>query len=136
MKKLIVYILLLLESLQPCFAENWIKITDKQYAMIDSVEATNQNVFINFWNKHLNDKSKLFTNFENQYKSKVWYVLNYTQVDCKNKKFYIQDIYVYDLKGNVLGSYSEQLQEFRIVPNSYGDLLYLEACKQIIDKKK
>ncbi len=133
MRKFIVFILLLLVSLQPCYAEDWIKITDKKYTQIDSIENTNQGLFINFWDKHLNDKNKLFTHFENLYKAKVWYVLNFTQVDCKNKKFYIQDTYIYDLKGNVLGSYFKQSLEFRIVPNSYGEI-YLEACKHILNK--
>lgn len=135
-RKYLIALLCFLFTITSCFAEGWIKITDKKYAMIDTIETTNNNVYIYFWNKHLNDKSKVFTNFENLYKSKVWYSLDYTQVDCKNKKFYIQEIYVYDLKGNVLGSYSKHSQEFRITPDSYSDMVYLEACKQIINYKQ
>ena len=134
-RKYLIALLCLLFTIKPCFAENWSKVTDKKYTKIDSIETTNRNVFIYFWNKHLNDKSKLFTNFENFYKTKIWYLLDYTQVDCKNKKFYIQEIYVYDLKGNLLGN-SKHSQEFRITPGSYGDLLYLEACRQIINYKQ
>lgn len=132
MRKFIVFILLLLVSLYPCYAEDWSKLTDKKYVMIDSVKTTNNNAYIYLWNKHLNDKSKMFTDFENLYKSKVWYILDYTQVDCQNKKYYIQEIIVYGLKGNILGSNSKLSQEFRITPGSYGDLFYLGICKQII----
>ena len=38
MKKLIVYILLLLVSLQPCLAEDWVKVAYNAWIDADSIE--------------------------------------------------------------------------------------------------
>ena len=43
MKKLIVYILLLLVSLQPCLAEDWVKVAYNAWIDADSIEKLDNN---------------------------------------------------------------------------------------------
>ena len=39
-RKYLIALLCFLFTITSCFAEDWIKITDKKYAMIDTIETT------------------------------------------------------------------------------------------------
>ena len=131
MKKFIILSFVFLLSI-PVFAAEWVQVGDKEYVDKESIFQFNQygNEHISFWIKSLNDKSKLFVDFEKAFKTKVWYVKSLWEINCTQKKIIIRDKVVYDLNQNVIYSFDDTFSKWnKIVPDTVGDYYYNTFCK-------
>ena len=132
MKKFILLFLSLFITL-PVFSASWVQIGEKTYLDIDSLTTyideydsikTNQKIY---WLKELNDGSEYFKKIEKEYNSKIWYTMTQRLVNTNKKTSSVKTIIYYDLKGNVVSSYTFPdylLKWDSIVPNTYGEFLY------------
>ena len=132
MKKFILLFLSFFIAL-PVFSASWVQIAEKTYLDIDSLTTyideydsikTNQKVY---WLKELNDGSEYFKKIEKEYNTKIWYTMTQRLVNTNKKTNSIKTIISYDLKGNVVFSYTFPdflLKWDSIVPNTYGEFLY------------
>lgn len=132
MKKFILLFLSLFITL-PVFSASWVQIGEKTYLDIDSLTTyideydsikTNQKIY---WLKKLNDGSEYFKKIEKEYNSKIWYTMTQRLVNTNKKTSSVKTIIYYDLKGNVVSSYTFPdylLKWDSIVPNTYGEFLY------------
>lgn len=131
MKKILLIVILLLTL--PAYSTTWVQIQEKCYFDKDSlVYYANDNNYLQynqktFWVKNLNDGSQFFKKSEKSHKVKIWYELSKYIVNFTNHTLTIKSYVIYDLKGEVISSYTipDSLLEWNsIVPNSYGELLY------------
>lgn len=135
MKKLllILFLFLFLVSCLNTQATTWVKIDSNEYIDKDSVE-----YYVNdygqadfnkkvFWYKQDNDKSKVFKDFEKDFKKSASYALVQYIIDINQKKIASKSFYFYDKEGNSV--LSQMYKDFEldwdtIVPNSKADLWY------------
>lgn len=136
-KKLNLLLIGLIISILPTFAtSNWVQIGNKMYIDTNSVRKenyfnSNYNNYYSVWIKWLNDGSKNFLNTENYYKTKIWYTLQQNYIDCKNKRLSWKSYIIYDLKGNIVESKTQNDYNFlfeSIAPDTTGDLMYGFVC--------
>ena len=135
-KKLNLLLIGLIISILPTFAtSNWVQIGNKMYIDTNSVRKenyfnSNYNNYYSVWIKWLNDGSN-FLNTENYYKTKIWYTLQQNYIDCKNKRLSWKSYIIYDLKGNIVESKTQNNYNFlfeSIAPDTTGDLMYGFVC--------
>lgn len=131
MKKVLLILCLFL--ILPAYSTTWVQIQDKNYFDKDSLDyyITDGNYIQynqkTFWVKYLNDNSQMFKKFEKLHKTKIWYSLDKYIINFSNKTLAIKSYALYDLKGEVISSYTlpdYSLEWNSIVPNSYGEMLY------------
>lgn len=136
-EKLNLLLIGLIISILPTFAtSNWVQIGNKMYIDTNSVRKenyfnSNYNNYYSVWIKWLNDGSKNFLNTENYYKTKIWYTLQQNYIDCKNKRLSWKSYIIYDLKGNIVESKTQNDYNFlfeSIAPDTTGDLMYGFVC--------
>lgn len=122
MRKLILLLALLLCPLS-ANAAYWYEFAEKSYIDLDSLKKVNGYGYA--WVKLLNDGS-----MPNVNDKKIWFCQNTIYVDLKNKKTAYKDVFIYDLKGNKIESYTfDNLEWNIIIPDSVAENLY-----NLIDK--
>lgn len=144
MKKFFVLLGLLLFFVTPVFSATWVQITEKSYIDKDSISTFVDDYNIEhkgqiiYWRKDLNDGSEYFKNIEKQYKKKIWYVMCQGIVNTNNKTLACKTVIFYDLKGQSIETSTMPdvlLEYIRIVPNSFGELLYsVVSDNTLLDK--
>lgn len=144
MKKFFVLLGLLLFFVTPVFSATWVKVDDKLYIDRDSISTYIDDKNIThkeqkiYWRKDLNDGSNVFRDAEKRYNKKIGYLMFQGIVNLSNKTSCSKTIIFYDIKGNVIDSYtfSDNLLNWnRIVPDTLGEFLYsLVSDKTLLDK--
>lgn len=135
--KICIVILLLLFSTNVGFTANWKYVKDKLYIDINSVQAYSNNAYttsnkFSLWEKHLNDKSEIFTYYEKLYGKQIWYYLGKIIIDCDNKSYAYKSFIYYDLKHNVVKNDEFSYYTYRwisIPPDTVSALYYNLVCK-------
>lgn len=138
MKKLILIISAFLVSSTTAHATpNWVQIQEKQYIDINSIQKENylgvDNLY-SFWTKALNDNSRIWIALQTYNKSKLWFMLNKSYIDCINKRFATKEVLVYDINGNSVytnwfPTIPDSLLKFqRIAPGTVVELVYDYIC--------
>lgn len=124
-------------SILPTFAApNWVQIDNNKYIDTNSIRQENYlgldyGNYYSLWVKWLNDGSNFFLVTENYYKTKIWYSLLQSYVDCKNKRFTSKSYIIYDLKENPVQSTTlndYNLSFDNIAPGTVGDVMYNYVC--------
>jgi len=130
MRRLLV--LLFVMSFGLCaFAANWTQISNKIYLDVSGIMPdAAQNGGYTFWTKELNDGNSDFVISEKKYSQKIWYDLVRYSVNCSSRKIKMDDILVYGLKNNLLGTESGGDSSWHTVPPESIVEDYLElVCK-------
>jgi hypothetical protein len=134
MKKTLMTCLLILATILPTFATNWVQVGEKQYLDTDTIEpfiddygrrVPNQ---YSFWVKLLNTNSNSIKLIEKRYNKKVWYTMYKEVIDLKRKTSATKFYTFYDLKGGPISGeeINGVLMEWSsIIPNTVGELEYL-----------
>ena len=133
MKKLFFLIVFLFIGILTVYAANWVEVDIKKYADVSSIAKYNdiygKNNVYSIWTKDLNDGSDIFKDIEKTLGKQIWYTLTMRLFDCDNKTISAKSYVDYDLKDNVIDSYTYSYIEWRpVVPNSYGEALYQGVC--------
>ena len=144
MKKFFVLLGLLLFFVTPVFSATWVQIGNKLYIDRDSISTYIDDKNIThkeqkiYWRKDLNDGSNVFRDAEKRYNKKIGYLMFQGIVNLSNKTSCSKTIIFYDIKGNVIDSYtfSDNLLNWnRIVPDTLGEFLYsLVSDKTLLEK--
>lgn len=131
MKKLLLLFILTIATISPTVATEWIETGEKSYIDIDSIEryvddygneVSSQYVY---WTKYLNNGAEYFKYSEKMYNKKIWYIMSKEVIDLDKKVSYAKYTFVYDLKGNVIDSYSDfETLKSPIVPDTVSDNEY------------
>lgn len=138
MKKFVlIFTILAIISIPAFAASNWVQALDKKYVDTNSLRKENYlgynyGNYYSFWWKELNDGSNAFTQLENYYKSKVWYIKTQYYIDCNNKKWAIKSSIDYGIEDNVLGHFDYndyQLRFMSVVPDTRSEFWYEYACQ-------
>lgn len=116
------------------FAANWTQISNKIYLDVSGIMPdTTQNGVYTFWTKELNDGNNDFVISERKYSQKIWYDLVRYSVNCSSRKIRMEDILVYGLKNNLLGTESGSNNGWHTVPPESVVEDYLElVCKTAV----
>ena len=126
MRKILFLIILIIVAFSPVLASDWYELYSKAY--IDRESISWKGNVISFWTKTLNPGSwKLIDN------KKIWYLLSYNKISCRERKYSIQTLVAYDLKGNVVSTIDipDALLEWQnIVPDTRDDVLYDVFCTE------
>lgn len=131
-------------SLQPAISASWVKVDDNLFIDIDSIRVfvdENNNPDLNsriFWVKFLNNNSNYFKSLENQYHTKISYVLTQYIINTYKNSYTIKSSTYYDAESDVVSTnsnYRYNLEWMDIVPESVGELL-LDAVEHKRQLKK
>ena len=144
MKKIFAaFVFIVLLSILPCFAFDWVQVDDqgKQFIDISSIQKYNykynsgseKGYYYSFWKKSLNNNSEVYKKFEKIYKKKVWYSMDKIVVNCSNEQFAFKSGVFYDLNDEpIIGSSFENIDAMlnwiSIVPGTVGNNWYNYVC--------
>lgn len=136
MNKLITILSVLLFSMLLCFeasAADWKRINDNAFVDVSHIEHT-QNGTVLVWIKETKTKSYInrIQNMSGKDYSLYKYSISIFEIDCRNKKMIVLDIYDYDINGNIIKS-SENLKIaiYNPVPYSIGNLYLNKICNYV-----
>lgn len=141
MKKFLVIFSLLVLSITPALASNWVVISKDKKTFLDLDSITpyqgnylyfRQNNMYSMWTKTLNNEDKEFKNAEKLTGEKIWYMKTHNLIDCSRKEIAIKSFIYYNLNEKPIHNphtYSDQLLIWdSIIPESVGEMLYNYAC--------
>lgn len=123
MKKILTIVLLFVFSL-PVLASNWVELFEKKYVDMETVEFNPRTQIVTFWLKALrtDPKDKILD-------KDYWYTLSHWNISCKDRTTKIENIVVYDLKGNIISSGYKDYNWEAIIPDTYAEGYYKIFCQ-------
>ena len=143
MKKLFAaFVFIVLLSILPCFAFDWVQVDDqgKQFIDISNIQKYNykynsssEKGYYSFWMKSLNSNSEGAKNLEKILKKKYWYSMDKIIINCNDEQYAIKSSTFYDLKCEpIIGSSIENIDAMldwkSIIPGTVGNTWYNYAC--------
>jgi len=111
-KLLVLSILVLILSIQKCYAAEWKEVSYKTYIDTSSVrmkQSENSDTYIIYWVKSLNNGRKWTKDLEKKYKTKLWFVLEQVAINENQKTFIIISSTSYDLYGESIDGYDNDI---------------------------
>ena len=131
MKKIIICLLSLFLLQNVCFAAEWLEINSKTYIDKETyIPVSKDFQYTNFWIKSLNNKSNYYLKRQKEYNTTIWYQIEHWSIDCKKRKYSINELLIYDTKGSLIDSYSlETIDWLTIPPETVSESYYKIFCK-------
>ena len=126
MKKVLFTIIFITAVFSPVLASEWSELYSKAYIDMESINWKGN--VVSFWTKTLNPG-----NWKPIDNKKIWYLLSYNKISCKDKKSSFQTLVAYDLKGEAVSSLDipdASLEWTNIIPDTRDDILYNVFCTE------
>lgn len=141
MKKILVLFLLIIATVLPTFATNWISVSSDKKTFIDLDSIAEANEYRNgykcylFWRKDLNTGSPREKEMERLCKQRIWYSMNMYKVCLDTKEISLIYSVNYNLKGQVIDHYNYRYFDTwkPIIPDTTGEFIY-EIIKNIVSE--
>ena len=140
MKKFVVIFSLLVLSITPVLASNWVQLSPNEYIDTYSIRKenymwSNRGNYYSLWIKYTNNCSPIFQDYTTgQCNRNIHYSLSQYIVDCENKKIGVKGFAKYNEDGETISS--NTLSDYQVVwdnviPDSKGETWYNYACQYL-----
>lgn len=137
MKKVLAVTVLIFMSFSPCFAENWVETSQKNFVDKDSFKQEYniikpENKIFSFWMKSYDINHGNVQNFERGFNREINYIKYQGQIDCTDRTLLLKMMLLYDDNDKEFYKHKPSFNIFKIKPGTIGE----DICKIIEEETK